>query len=67
MVSSTQVHKPINACNNQVPVQLIGAQVPAQDIFAALAALSNGNTTNATQSESCTNPPTETNTSTVNS
>jgi hypothetical protein len=64
-VSGNQL--PVNFCNNQIPLQLIGAQVPAQNIFAALDALGTNNTATGTQTESCTNTPTETNTHTVNS
>jgi hypothetical protein len=64
-VSGNQL--PINVCNDQVPIQLIGAQVPAENVFAAIAALgSDGNTSTATQSETCSNPPTETNTGSLN-
>jgi hypothetical protein len=58
---------PINVCNDQVPLQLIGAQVPAENVFAAIDALGSGNTATGTQNETCTNPPTETNSSTLNS
>ena len=57
---------PVNVCNNQVPIQLIGAQVPAEGLLAAIDALGTNNITNATQSISCTNTPTENNTTNLN-
>ena len=57
---------PVNVCHNQVPLQLIGAQVPAEGLLGALDALGSGNVQNATQSLTCTNTPTETNTSNLN-
>jgi hypothetical protein len=64
-VSGNQL--PVNLCNNQIPLQLIGAQIPAENLFAAIDALGTGNTATGSQTEGCTNTPTETNTPTVNS
>src|SRR5579859_1797402 len=58
---------PVNACNNQIPLQLIGAQVPASGLMAAINALGGGNTSNLTQSNSCTNNTGQTNGTTINS
>ena len=57
---------PVNFCNNQIPVQLIGAQVPAEGLLAAVDALGTGNTNSATQAITCTNTPTENNTTNLN-
>src|ERR1700722_15013965 len=57
---------PVNFCNNQIPAQLIGAQVPAEGLLAAIDALGTGNTNSATQAITCTNTPTENNTTNLN-
>ena len=58
---------PVNACQNQIPIQLIGAQVPASGLQGALNVLSSGNTSNLTNGNSCTNDTTQSNGSTINS
>jgi hypothetical protein len=50
-VSHNQV--PIQLCNDTVPVNVIGVQVPLQNIAAALGLLSPGSNTNAAQDTSC--------------
>lgn len=45
------------ACNNNVPVNVLGVQVPIQDIAGGGSALSNSDEgTNPTNAKSCTNP-----------
>jgi hypothetical protein len=57
---------PVQACNDTVPVNVLGGQVVGQDIAGALGILTTG-TTSATTSNTCTNNPTETNGSTISS
>ena len=64
-VANNQV--PVNACQNQIPLQVIGGQVPASGLLGAINALSDGNTSNLTNGNSCTNDTTQSNGSTINS
>src|SRR5579863_2302052 len=57
---------PINACGNQIPIQGIGAQVPLQNITAMLGLGNTNDQNTSTNTEGCTNTPTETNTSNTN-
>jgi hypothetical protein len=63
-LSGNQV--PINACNNQFPIQGIGGQVPIENVTALLGLGDSGNTSTITNTESCANTPTETNSNTTN-
>ena len=63
-VSGNQI--PVQACNDTVPVNVLGGQVVGQDIAGALGILTTG-TTSATTNNTCTNNPTETNGSTISS
>lgn len=57
---------PINACNNQIPVQGIGAEIPIQNITGLLGLGNSGDTNTVTNTEGCTNTPTENNTNNTN-
>ena len=56
-LSNNQV--PIVACNNTIPVNVLGIQVPVTGVAGALSAL--GGTSNATNSPSCTQVPNQEN------
>ncbi len=64
-VANNQV--PVNACQDQIPLQLIGGQVPASGLLGALNVLSDGNTSNLTNGNSCTNGTAQSNGTTINS
>ena len=57
---------PVNACNNQIPIQGIGAQVPIQSITALLGIGNTGDKNTTSNTEGCTNTPTENNLSNTN-
>jgi hypothetical protein len=58
---------PVNACQNQIPLQLIGAQVPASGLLGAINALGGGNNSTLTNSNACANDTTQSNGETINS
>jgi len=63
-LSNNQV--PLQACNDRVPVNVLGIQVPASDIAGALGLLSSGNTS-ATTNSSCHQTSDQDNSSSTNS
>jgi hypothetical protein len=56
---------PVQLCNNDIPVNVLGVQVPLSAISAVLGVLNSGALTGSA-SKTCTQNPTETNTSTTN-
>jgi hypothetical protein len=62
-VSGNQL--PIQACNNSIPVNVLGVQVPLSAISAALGLLNSG-TVASSATQSCTQNPTQSDATTVN-
>lgn len=62
-VSGNQL--PIQACNNSIPVNVLGVQVPLSAISAALGLLNSGTVTSSA-TQSCTQNPTQSDATTVN-
>ncbi len=62
-VSGNQI--PVEACNDFIPVNAAGLQLPLQNVSAALGLASSGNQTSSTTTNSCSQEPSETNTQTI--
>jgi len=62
-VSGNQI--PVEACNDFIPVNAAGLQLPLQNVSAALGLASSGNQTSSTTTNSCSQAPSETNTQTI--
>ena len=62
-VSGNQL--PIQACNNSIPVNVLGVQVPLSAISAALGLLNSG-ALNSSADRTCTQTPSQTNPTTIN-